>query len=84
MRTATTLEDLRDELYSDTRFWLVLLASFALLGLILAAAATFGLLAQSVRHLPRFAGVLPPALSSGQYDEASPQRGEGGFVLQAR
>lgn len=57
VRTATTLRELQDELFGETRFWLVLLASFASFGLVLAAAAMFGLLAQNVRQHTRDIGI---------------------------
>jgi putative ABC transport system permease protein len=50
---STTLEALYDALSGETRFWLALLTAFGVVALVLAAAGTFALLAQAVRHRTR-------------------------------
>ena len=45
-----TLEVLDDALSREARFWLALLATFGVVALLLAAAGTFALLTQAVRH----------------------------------
>ncbi len=53
IRTSTTLEALYDELSREARFWLALLSAFGVVAILVAAAGTFALQAQAVRHRTR-------------------------------